>query len=592
MASWLPSLLLACALIHTLHGYTCSNKTCTVDCASNASVCSNGYIDAGYLAETLHVICAADSICANLTINCPHTSAPSNCTLQCDGNRACDNIEFYTFSSNSSIRCGNATTQNRTAPICSNLLISSFAQDVELGDTTSSSSSPDTYEQSTTLHCTANTDTVSSHAACTNITIARIGNDIPSTAKQHTMLILCDAKGTSTNTDTSSACAHLLIANNSLSRTADTRFNITNRHRLHHLRIDDTNASALHMDNAGDMSDVQVTARNSIDAVFVINSDPGLAQRLDVSCPHSLYNRGILTASNLAQWTNLSIASPGQLNASNLSCYNLDSTLSVAALGVVHDCRFLLDHDATPTTPTLLITNSGLMLNNSLWLHGQVEVIGDGQFELNTLLLTGDADAQASMRLQLNASSSWVNNTIVARDTRLLDIRTSSLFSGVIVANESCGNLSVVCSNPSDVEHTCQNLTIWAAPHNETHLRCQGYGCQYLTLYALGGLGEVVFSASDCPCSVDCIDNCMAQWDVHCANGSGADFDAMSVFSGDVCEPAACCGNIVIESEPYFVCAANLFSNVICKHSVGLDIALIASLGVFVCVCVCGTWRV
>ena len=68
--------------------------------------------------------------------------------------------------------------------------------------------------------------------------------------------------------------------------------------------------------------------------MYVINSDQGLAQRLDVSCPHSLYNRGTLTASNLAQWTNLSIASPGQLNASNLSSYNRDSTLSVAALGV------------------------------------------------------------------------------------------------------------------------------------------------------------------------------------------------------------------------------------------------------------------
>ena len=74
---------------------------------------------------------------------------------------------------------------------------------------------------------------------------------------------------------------------------------------------------------------------------------------------------------------------------------------------------------------------------------------------------------------------------------------------------------------------------------------------------------------------------CTGDWNLYCSNMSDANsskFNLHSVFGNDECAPDYCCGNIVNESEPFFFCPSNLYQNVVCEHSVGLDIAVIASL--------------
>ena len=85
-------------------------------------------------------------------------------------------------------------------------------------------------------------------------------------------------------------------------------------------------------------------------------------------------------------------------------------------------------------------------------------------------------------------------------------------------------------------------------------------------------------TAASCPCTVDCIDNCMGEWNIYCSNLSTHQYDVHSLFTNDQCSNQICCGDIINQTEKYFVCSPNLYQNVICNHNVGLDIALIASL--------------
>merc|ERR1711933_102371 len=210
----------------------------------------------------------------------------------------------------------------------------------------------------------------------------------------------------------------------------------------------------------------------------------------------------------------------------------------------------------------------------------------NGVFEYNLINLTKSnndlndfsVDFMNIMTMKLNDSSSWINNTIFAYYTKLLDIKTSSLFSGEIYTNDSCNNFSLECSNTDSTDNTCKNLTLYTAPmsiENEhgtsnltfpTYLECNGYGCQYINFYSLNGLNDIHFEASPCLCTVDCIGNCMGDWNVYCSNvsnlnSSDINFDVHSLFGNDECSPDYCCGDIVNQSEPYFVCPVNLYEN-------------------------------
>ena len=70
-------------------------------------------------------------------------------------------------------------------------------------------------------------------------------------------------------------------------------------------------------------------------------------------------------------------------------------------------------------------------------------------------------------------------------------------------------------------------------------------------------------------------------WNIYCDNLTTitTEYDIHALFTSDRCNASDyCCGNIVNRSEDFFVCPANIYQNVVCKHSVGLDIAVIASL--------------
>eukprot|EP00483_Globobulimina_turgida_P003755 UN03761 len=139
-----------------------------------------------------------------------------------------------------------------------------------------------------------------------------------------------------------------------------------------------------------------------------------------------------------------------------------------------------------------------------------------------------------------------------------------------------------------DIDNTCKNLTLYLSPMHEdkheyhTYLDCIGYGCQYLSIYSLNGLNDIHLSVSHCPCTADCIENCMSEWNIYCSNTSNysplIEYDIHSFFANDACFPDYCCDDVINQTEDYFVCSPNIFANVYCKHSVGLDIALIASV--------------
>eukprot|EP01084_Bolivina_argentea_P249518 417739_1 len=158
MAPLLCLIFVLSAVCLNVNGYSCKNETCLVNCTLTPEICSNSIIN-GKDSILLNITCNSDSICNNLQINCPHNVIDSNtssCNLICNGNHGCNNIQFYTFNSNSSsIQCGNEPniiTNNNTLSICSNIIISSLPKN-ELNNNINYSNNNNTSQPNITIDC-------------------------------------------------------------------------------------------------------------------------------------------------------------------------------------------------------------------------------------------------------------------------------------------------------------------------------------------------------------------------------------------------------------------------------------------------------
>lgn len=591
-----------------VNGYTCNNATCIVNCTSTPAKCSDGIID-GHESQSLNVLCNQPSICNNLTINCPHNVTSSNCQLNCDGNNACNNIQFNALIVNSSINCGNgsnALNANIAMPICSNILIQSLSSTMLVNNNNNNITniSNSTMSQRITLTCIAEMNDINDNiGTCTNITFQNLG-DYPSNVSNITqgginkyVSINCDAADLVWNGSLNHACYNLMIINNtvSINEPVELNFMIYNAFSMSDVYISNTTAATFNISNYGHASNIWVPSQ-SINEMNIYNDINALMTQIHTNNTMNLLeNNGMMHDIEINQFENITIGSNGYLNHSNILSLNLENIINIKSGANILYCDFKFYQDIDHSNNTLQLWHDGMLQNNTISIHGSVTMIVNGDFQYNILNLTNiydypldplphnsSDDFMNTMILRLNGSSTWINNTIYAYDTDLLDIKTNSLFSGWIFTNDSCNNFSLECSNDDDMDNTCQNLTLYTKSSNNSNwLSCNGYGCQYLTIYSERGLNDINFAATDCPCSIDCIDNCMGEWNIYCDNltTTAIEYDIHALFANDKCNASDyCCGRIVNRSEDFFVCQPNIYQNVVCKHSVGLDIAVVASL--------------
>ena len=479
--------LFTLVLIHS-DAYMCKDDHCVVDCTLDATVCTNSNIN-GTNATSLDVICNGDSICSNLTINCPQTFHASDCNLICDGNTGCDSIWFDSFNSNASIQCGN-NSSNAHGAICSNMRISSSVR-------TNLTMSHHYDHQNISINCTSlindenGSISPSSFSTCTNITIENV-----QTASKHNVTkninINCNSPSNLNESKKLSniACQHFVIRNDE----APIDFYVNNFFGMNDFEILNTSANFLNIRNYGNMTNIKIPSRSFKD-LNIWNGNSSMMEKMQIE------NRVNLLMNN------------GTIQYSNISSISAQNTFNISPSGLIANCNIVLVGD--PNSTMIIVQNDGRLSNNSLTLHGNISITvsNNGILEYNVINLTTSLSNNYHDRNQLiiKSNGSWNNNSIYAQYTELLNIETYSLFSGQIFANDDCTNFSLNCINDGDVVNTCNNLTLYTAPMDidgsyPTNLRCGGYGCQYLTIYSLNGLNDINFSATECLCTVDCID--------------------------------------------------------------------------------------
>ena len=613
------------------NSFTCNdtNPICRINCTLTPTLCSNSIINSGN-AKSLDIECNGSSICSNLTINCPHLPTNFNksitntadCKLNCDGNNACNNIQFNTLTANSSISCGNGSQSiNAKKAICSNIIIQSTSKSLNTSFVTFKSKTLNytniTSSQYINLTCISVIDDVNGNTAtCTNITFQNLANDENVTwSFRKYMIINCDASDMVSNNSVNHACNNFIIKDNPIPLNLDISLNfiINNTFGINNLTVINTISDTFNIINYDQMSDIFIPSQ-SINALNIYNDINGMITKMYINNTiNTLLNQGIIEQIDINQFENITIGSTGYLGQSNISSLNLQNIINIHSNGKISNCDFKLFQDINHTNNTLQLWHDGSLMNNTINIHGSVNIIVNGLFQWNLINLTKiydyaffddkSSDFMNVMIMRLNESSQWMNNTIYAYYTDVLDIKTASLFSGWIYTNHSCNNFSLQCSNHGtnidELENSCSNLTLYTSSTNytnnnkhddydkdknkkeyPTNLICDGYGCQYLSIFSKYGLNDIYVTApKDCPCTIDCIDNCMGDWNIYCSNESNNKYDIHALFSNDECNSTDyCCGKIVNKSEEFFVCSPNIYDNVVCKHSVGLDIAVIASL--------------
>lgn len=345
----------------------------------------------------------------------------------------------------------------------------------------------------------------------------------------------------------------------------------------------------------------------------IFNAANGYIDTLYVDRPvFSLQTLGLMTRSRISSISYLTVGPEAILNGSYLNSSS-SSRVELDTFGTVQNCTFYLvqenDGDISNISAhsiTSKWSHSGVFSNNTVIITGgNMDIMVDGVLHNNTM---HHSNGSVSYKIRANGSAPY--NLYDATNSKLLYIYSESLLSGWIHAHASCSNLTLHCNNSKDVNRTCRNLTIYAVPpkdegdigleyHNaydpmgtldgnatvkRTRLQCTGYGCQSLSIWAKSGMDEVEFvkPSGTCPCSVECLVSCIGDWNLYCSNASDNatnwEWDTHSVFADNECQPGGCCADIVNLTVPAFECEKDMFTNLVCKHDVGLDIALIAAV--------------
>ena len=399
----------------------------------------------------------------------------------------------------------------------------------------------------------------------------------------------------------------------SISHAVKENFNFTHFTKLHHVTLCTVSPSCSNLTISASNT-VNTTTFNSslsfITDLNITNALYGIIDGLHVDRPIAkLTNFGQMTRSEMRSISDLFVAPNASLNLSNLS---FAGNAQLYTLGTVRNCSLQLsadtNHSAYSAAESVVSAApyywyiSGLLANNTVTISGgNVTMIVEGVLHNNSLTLYSDSEDTDTvdmvtlneLRMSVHSNGSAAFNSINATLTALLYIESMSLFSGWIHSNMSCMNLTVHCENMKDINRTCRNLTIFAPDQvdhglestnrsatNRTTLECVGYGCQSMDLWALDGMDDIDFvsPSGSCPCSVDCLVSCLGEWNLFCSNSTTERaWDSHSVFADNMCS-GPCCGDIVNLTMPAFECKNDMFTDVVCQHDVGLDIALLAAV--------------